>query len=60
MIKRLTIEEIRAKREPEKFNRELEALAAMPDDAIDCSDIPEMTAEQFRSGVRGRFYREEK
>ena len=37
--------------------RELAALAALPDDQIDLSDIPEITEEQFRHGVRGLFYR---
>ena len=39
------------------MDRELAALARMPDDKIDLSDIPELTREQFRAGVRGRFYR---
>ena len=33
----------------------LKRLAAMPDEQIDTSDIPELT--NFASGVRGRFYR---
>jgi uncharacterized protein (DUF4415 family) len=36
---------------------ELEALAAMPDDQIDTSDIPELTEEQLRRAVRGQMYR---
>ena len=32
-------------------------LAALPDSEIDTSDIPELTAEQWRHAVRGRFYR---
>ena len=35
----------------------LEALAARPDSEIDTSDIPELTAEQWKRGVRGHFYR---
>jgi hypothetical protein len=35
---------------------ELAALAAMPDSAIDTSDIPELTQEQFQNAVRGRHY----
>lgn len=35
----------------------LARLAALPDDQIDTSDIPEMTDEQLRRAVRGRFYR---
>ncbi|WP_374944489.1 BrnA antitoxin family protein [Sphingomonas sp.] len=34
---------------------ELEALAAMPDDAIDLSDMPEVT--DFSGWTRGRFYK---
>jgi len=37
--------------------RALDRIAAIPDDKIDLSDIPEVTAEQFRTGVRGLFYR---
>ena len=37
--------------------KQLDAIAAIPDDQIDTSDIPELTEEQFRRGVRGRFYR---
>ena len=39
----------------ESQRRQLEALEAMPDSAIDTSDIPE--ALDFSDGVRGRFYR---
>jgi uncharacterized protein (DUF4415 family) len=35
----------------------LKALAARPDSEIDTSDIPELTAEQWKKGIRGRFYR---
>ena len=35
----------------------LEALAARPDSEIDTSDIPELSAEQWKKGIRGRFYR---
>ena len=45
------------KAKADRRTRELEALAAMPDDQIDTSDIPELTAEQMRSAVRGLFYR---
>jgi hypothetical protein len=36
---------------------ELEALAALPDDQIDTSDIPLISEHFFRNAVRGRFYR---
>ncbi|HME58625.1 MAG TPA: BrnA antitoxin family protein [Terracidiphilus sp.] len=35
----------------------LKALAALPDSEIDTSDIPELSAEQWKKGIRGRFYR---
>jgi len=35
----------------------LKALAARPDSEIDTSDIPELTAEQWKKGIRGHFYR---
>jgi uncharacterized protein (DUF4415 family) len=35
----------------------LRALASRPDREIDTRDIPELTAEQLKSAVRGRFYR---
>ena len=35
----------------------LRALAARPDSEIDLSDAPELTAEQWKRGIRGRFYR---
>jgi len=35
----------------------LKALAARPDSEIDFSDIPELTDEQLKNAVRGRFYR---
>jgi uncharacterized protein (DUF4415 family) len=35
----------------------LKALAARPDSEIDKSDIPELTAEQWKKGIRGHFYR---
>ena len=33
---------------------QLERLAALPDEAIDATDIPETSAEQRRTAVRGR------
>jgi uncharacterized protein (DUF4415 family) len=45
------------KTKTDRRTRELEALAALPDDQIDTSDIPELTEEQLRSAVRGLFYR---
>jgi uncharacterized protein (DUF4415 family) len=36
---------------------ELEVLAALPDSEIDFSDAPELSAEQWKKGIRGGFYR---
>ena len=41
----------------EKRRKELAALAAMPDEKIDFSDIPELTEDHFRNARRGQFYR---
>lgn len=40
-----------------KQKRELAALAVLPDDEIDTSDIPELPPSAWRNAVRGRFYR---
>ena len=40
-----------------KQKKELEALAAMPDEKIDFSDIPEITDQQWNGAVRGLFAR---
>ena len=40
-----------------KQKKELAVLAAMPDDQIDTSDIPELPPEAWKDAVRGRFYR---
>jgi uncharacterized DUF497 family protein len=37
--------------------KELAAIAAIPDEKIDTSDIPELTDEQLSSAVRGEMYR---
>ncbi len=37
--------------------QELEVLAAIPDDQIDTSDIPELAAQQLSRAVRGQMYR---
>ena len=39
------------------LKRELAALAAMADDDIDTSDIPELPPEAWKDAVRGKFYR---
>lgn len=40
-----------------KQKAELKALAALPDEAIDYSDIPPTTEEFWKTAVRGKFYR---
>lgn len=37
--------------------RELKAIAAIHDDRIDTSEIPELTEEQLSRAVRGQMYR---
>lgn len=37
--------------------RELAAIAALPDDQIDTSDIPELPLSAWKNAVRGKFYR---
>lgn len=37
--------------------KQLAYLAALPDDEIDTSDIPELTVEQLKKAVRGKLYR---
>lgn len=37
--------------------RELAALAKLPDDQIDTSDIPELPPGAWENAIRGRFYR---
>ena len=44
----------------EKDMKELSALADLPDECVDTSDLPELTAEQQKGAIRGRFYRPSK
>lgn len=37
--------------------RELQTIAALPDESIDTTDIPELNEEQMRQAIRGRMYR---
>src|SRR5438309_6269253 len=37
--------------------KELAAVAALPDEQIDTSDIPELSPAAWKDAVRGRFYR---
>jgi uncharacterized protein (DUF4415 family) len=40
-----------------KQRRELASVAALPDDQIDTSDIPELPSEAWKNAARGLFYR---
>jgi uncharacterized protein (DUF4415 family) len=40
-----------------KQKRELADIAALPDDQIDTSDIPELPPSAWKNAVRGTFYR---
>lgn len=43
-----------------KLKRELERLAALPDESIDLSDIPEATEKFWKNAVRNPWYRPRK
>jgi uncharacterized protein (DUF4415 family) len=42
---------------PDPVGKELTALAAMPESAIDFSDLPPLQAHEWKGAVRGKFYR---
>lgn len=42
---------------PESVRTELAALAALPESAIDFSDLPPLQADEWKDAVRGKFYR---
>ncbi|MGA9566078.1 MAG: BrnA antitoxin family protein [Candidatus Korobacteraceae bacterium] len=55
-------ETARTKQPPEqslapKQKRELAVIAALPDNEIDTSDIPELPPNAWKEAIRGRFYR---
>src|SRR5580658_858130 len=51
----MTLDEVRQQKPSKAETAQLAKLAAMSDDQIDTSDIPELT--DFAGGIRGRFYR---
>jgi len=51
----MTLDEVRKRKLPKAEAEQLRKLAAMPDQQIDTSDIPEFAG--FADGIRGRFYR---
>ena len=48
---------VSAKSLTRRQQRELAAIAALRDEQIDTSDIPELPLSAWRDAVRGRFYR---
>jgi uncharacterized protein (DUF4415 family) len=42
---------------PEAIRKELAALAALPEQSIDFSDLPATTEQDWAGAVRGQFYR---
>lgn len=42
---------------PESIRKELAALAGMPENNIDFSDIPATTEQDWQGAERGKFYR---
>lgn len=44
-------------RVPESIRKELAALAAKPESALDLTDIPATIRQDWTGAVRGRFYR---
>lgn len=42
---------------PDSVRQELAALAAMPESAIDFSDLPPLQAHEWAGAERGKFYR---
>jgi uncharacterized protein (DUF4415 family) len=51
------VKRVSRRRLTSRQKRELAALAALPDDQIDTSDIPELPPGAWKNAVRGRFYR---
>lgn len=43
-----------------KEKRDLAKLALLPDDQIDTSDIPELSSEEWKNAVRGKFFRSQR
>jgi uncharacterized protein (DUF4415 family) len=41
----------------DRQKREIQALAAMPEEEIDTSDIPELPPGAWKKAVRGKWYR---
>jgi len=57
MAKMVTVEHTHGKPLTAKQKRELASLAALPDDRIDTTDLPELPPGAWKSAARGLFYR---
>jgi uncharacterized protein (DUF4415 family) len=55
--RRITRDTVMKRLSSKKYQQELNALAAVEDDEIDTSDIPELTPQQVKMAIRGEFYR---
>jgi uncharacterized protein (DUF4415 family) len=56
-FKTVTVEHSLGKPLTTKQKRELVSLAALPDDQIDTTDIPELPPDAWKDAKRGVFYR---
>jgi uncharacterized protein (DUF4415 family) len=57
MAKTVTVEHTPGKPLTAKQKRELASLAALPDDQIDTTDLPELPLGAWKNAARGLFYR---
>src|ERR1700687_5503844 len=57
MAKMVTVEHTPGKPLTAKQKRELASLAALPDDQIDTTDLPELPPGAWKNAARGLFYR---
>jgi hypothetical protein len=51
----MTLDEVRKRKHTKSEKERLIRLASLPDEQIDTSDLPDLSA--FADGVRARFYR---
>src|SRR5271157_5633134 len=56
-IRTVRVERISGRTFTAQQKRELAALAALPDNQIDTSDIPELPPSAWKNALRGKFYR---
>ncbi len=60
VIKNRKIRRVSGQALTRRQKKELATLAALPDQQIDTSDIPELPPGAWKNAVRGRFYRPRK